>query len=127
MKTRAKILLSVLLILAASFSMIHFTPLGGDVYGEVRLEVIDGDEETVIDEHHRFYGRTSLYRLLVENYEIDYREDFSKVLLSIETIETDFQNNFLKIKVDGEPADYGMEGVYLEDGAEYTLKVVEVD
>lgn len=123
-----KLLVSAILILLMGLALSFYNPFASDQAGEIRIQVIKG-EEIVIDDVVAFYESDNLYEVLNRNYSIEtsraYSQAYGRHLLSIEDVVTDFENSFIHISKNHEHAHLGIDFLPLEDGSLYTFEVRE--
>ncbi len=91
--------------------IIDFSPYDdSDAEGTITIIVVDINGHRVIEDTHAFTDEDTLFDILSNHYNIDYRsmrvpyyqdgkitQSMSRAILSIGTVETDFEQSFLKI------------------------------
>ncbi len=146
----------VILIFTVIIVMVSsFTPYeDGDSEGQITIFVVDETGTRVYEDTFTFYEEDTLFGILDAYYTVHYEEmafDLwdgaslrfnrvsSKVILGINEVNTDFSTQFLKISIrrpiyedghlvdyDEKPAQTGIDGIPLYDGATYTFTVERV-
>ncbi len=124
---KLKVILSVMVILLGGFVFVLLPSETGDDAGDIHIEVIDADGQTVLTETLSFDADDSLYDVLNRHIEIETRgTSGGRILLSIAGLSTDFVHNFIKIEIDGELSRSGIDQTNLKDGSVYTFSVDSV-
>jgi len=129
-----KVFLSLLLIGLAIVAYRLIPTINGDDEGVVSFKVMD-ESSTLIESELTFDETMTLFELLDEYYDIkcannNYGIDdncqerpMGRVILVIEDIETDWTSSFFQIRINGEPSNYGVDSIEVNDGDDIVFMI----
>lgn len=126
---KLKILLSAFALLCAFIvSVVYFSSVfNSDMAGDITVEIIDENGQTVSEEVVEFEEGDTLYDVLNRHFELrvsgSKHDTLGRILLGIDELNTDFQTQFIYIEVDGEEARKGIDYLPLQDGSRYRFSI----